>query len=129
MGFSISSFEGFLQALKRKNVEVQKHVCTLVGYAAKRSGSKINWRRDGKLYWNGEEYDRFGKEYQKLLDRAYEALSENDGFARALLATRNAILTHTIGRRRKKETILTVSEFCGRLMVIRERLQKEAKGK
>jgi hypothetical protein len=61
-----------------------------------------------------------------LLDRAYDALAENEGFRKALLATGKATLTHSIGRTSINETVLTRSEFCSRLTEIRNRLQKES---
>lgn len=124
-GVECNSMEGWLQSLKSRNHDVQIERCKLVGYAAKKSGSKINWQREQLLWWKGESYRRQGKEYQDLLDRAYEALSQNEGFRKALLATGDAVLTHNIGRTNEKETVLTRSEFCGRLMRIRERLRKE----
>jgi len=115
--------EGFLQSLKFKNPDMQKEVCKLVGIKAKMKGKNKNWYRDGKLYWQGKEIDRFSQEYQELLDRAYNALAKNRKFQKALLASGNAQLTHSIGKGRMKETILTKSEFCSRLMNIRDRLK------
>ena len=123
-GIQCSSMEGWLQSLKFSNPEMQKHICTLVGYAAKKSGKHKNWQRNQTLYWQGVEYDRQGDEYQKLLDRAYEAMAVNDSFRRALLASGDAVLTHSMGRTNSKETILTQSEFCGRLMRLRERMSE-----
>lgn len=37
-GIKCNSMEGFLQSLKFSNPEMQEHVCTLVGMAAKRKG-------------------------------------------------------------------------------------------
>ena len=54
---------------------------------------------------------RFSKEYQELLDKAYTA---------ALLASGESTLTHSIGKTKEKETILTVKEFCSRLTKLRE---------
>ena len=123
-GIQCSSMEGWLQSLKHSNPEMQKHICTLVGYAAKKSSKHKNWQRNQTLYWQGVEYDRQGDEYQKLLDRAYEAMAANDSFRRALLASGDAVLTHSMGRTNSKETILTQSEFCGRLMRLRERMRE-----
>jgi len=123
-GIQCSSMEGWLQSLKHSNPEMQKHICTLVGYAAKKSSKHKNWQRNQTLYWQGVEYDRQGDEYQKLLDRAYEAMAANDSFRRALLASGDAVLTHSMGRTNSKETILTQSEFCGRLMRLRERIRR-----
>jgi predicted NAD-dependent protein-ADP-ribosyltransferase YbiA (DUF1768 family) len=122
-GIECASMEGFLQSLKFSNTEMQKHICTLVGFKAKLAGKAKNWQREQILYWNGKEYQRQSQDYQDLLDRAYKALSQNDSFRRALLATHNAVLTHSIGRKDEKETVLTKNEFCSRLMRIREELR------
>lgn len=75
------------------------------------------------MYWRGIPIKRDSKEYQDLLDKAFNALSENKGFQRALLATNNATLTHSIGKNKITETVLTRQEFCQRLTKIRERLK------
>lgn len=124
-GVECNSMEGLLQSFKFSNPEMQKEVCKLVGKQAKFKGKKKKWFTTQTLYWQGEEFKRGSEEYQKLLDRAYDALSTNEGFKRALLATGNAMLTHSIGKTKQSETILTRGEFCSRLMKIRERLQNE----
>jgi hypothetical protein len=121
-GVECASMEGLLQCFKFKNPDMQVHVCTLVGKKAKFKGKKKKWWKTGKLYWQGEEIDRFSKEYQELLDRAFEALAKNVKFQKALRATGNAVLTHSIGKNDPKKTILTTTEFCGRLMSIRDKL-------
>lgn len=125
-GVQCNSMEGWLQSLKFKNPEMQKHICTLVGFKAKRSGSKKRWWEKRILWWNGKEIKRDSKEYQKLLDEAYENMFfQNESAKKALLATQNANLTHSIGKKKKKDTILTEQEFCSRLMKIRTRLKNE----
>lgn len=99
----------------------------LVGKAAKFKGKKKKWWKTQTLYWQGKEYKRDSVEYQQLLDRAFDALSENAGFQKALLATGNATLTHSIGKNKITETVLTRSEFCSRLTIIRERLKEKNK--
>lgn len=126
-GVECNSMEGFLQSLKFKEPEMQKEVCKLVGKAAKFKGKKKKWWQDQTLYWQGISYKRESQEYQDLLDRAYNELSKNESFQRALLATGNATLTHTIGKRKETETILTAREFCSRLTAIRQRLKEEQK--
>ena len=118
-GVECASMEGFLQSLKFKNPDMQRHVCTLVGKAAKFKGKDKNWWRDQTLYWQGVEYKRDSEEYQLLLNRAYNALYQNEGFRRALEASKPAILTHSIGKNDESRTVLTQSEFCGRLMKLR----------
>ena len=118
-GVECASMEGFLQSLKFKNPDMQRHVCTLVGKAAKFKGKDKKWWREQKLFWLGQEFDRHGKEYQRLLNRAFNALFQNTGFRNALEASKPAVLTHSIGKTDPSRTVLTQSEFCGRLMKLR----------
>ena len=123
-GIEVASMEGFLQSLKFDKEHIQVEVCKLVGKAAKFRGKKKDWRTDQKLYWKGVTYERKGKEYQELLDRAYsEMAKQSDSFRRALLATQNATITHSIGKSKEAETVLTEREFCSRLLKIRTELQ------
>lgn len=122
-GVECSSMEGFLQSLKYSNVDMQIHVCTLVGKQAKFKGKRKNWYRTQTLYWNGNEYARDSVEYQDLLDRAFTALSKNEKFKKALLATGQANLTHSMGQRKKERTVLTEQEFTSRLTIVRRGLQ------
>jgi len=124
-GVQCNSMEGLLQAFKFKNHEMQKHICTLVGKKARFSGGKKTWWRQQRLWWKGVGYPRESEEYQRLLDRAYEALGANEGFRKALLASGNAVFTHSIGGTVPKKTVLTRREFCGRLTKLRERVKNE----
>ena len=127
-GISMASMEGFLQGLKFENPEMQKHVFTLVGKAAKFKGKKKKWFRTQTLFWQGTPIDRHSQEYQDLLDQAFEAMfTQNLGARRALLASGNATLTHSMGKIKPTETVLTRSEFCSRLMRVRTRFQAQEK--
>ena len=128
-GVECSSIEGFLQSLKFNNPEMQKEICKMVGKQAKFKGKNKKWYRTQILYWQGVEYKRDSKEYQDLLDKAFNALSENEGFKKALLATKNATLKHSLGKKKIEETVITKQEFCSRLLKIRTRLQNETKRK
>ena len=119
-GVECNSMEGFLQSLKFESIDMQKYVCTLVGKTAKFKGKKKKWYRTQTLYWQGKSIKRNSDEYQNLLNKAYNALNKNEGFRKALLATNNANLTHSIGRSNTNETVLTSSEFCKRLMYLRD---------
>lgn len=123
-GIECNSMEGFLQSLKFQDPEMQKHVCTLVGKKAKFKGKKKKWWKTQTLYWKGEEIPRDSKRYQKLLDEAFNALAQNTSFQKALLATQNATLTHSIGKKKISETVLTRQEFTSRLTRIRNELQE-----
>jgi len=123
-GVECNSMEGFLQSLKFENPSFQKYVCTLVGVQAKYKGKKKKWWVKQQLYWQGETYARDSQEYQELLDKAYLALAQNVGFRKALLATGDAKLNHSIGKNKTTETILTKQEYCSRLMKIRNMLKQ-----
>lgn len=122
-GVECASMEGFLQALTHRAVDDQLLLCKMHGYAAKQKANK-GWRSDMTLHWQGKEYPRKSREYQQLLDRAYDALAQNEKFQKALLATGDLKLTHAVGRSSRDKTILTKGEFIARLIRIREELQK-----
>lgn len=127
-GVECASMEGLLQSLKFKSADMQIHVCTLVGRAAKFKGKKKKWWRDQTLWWQGKPIKRNSQEYQDLLDEAFEALyTQNQAARRALLATGKAVLRHSLGKSDARRTVLTEQEFCSRLMRIRDRLAKEEK--
>ena len=125
-GVQCNSMEGFLQSLKFQDPEMQKTVCLLVGKAAKFKGKKKKWWRTQTLHWQGKTFKRDSVEYQELLDRAFDALAQNASFQKALLATGTAVLTHSIGKTKITETVLTRSEFCSRLTAIRARLRENS---
>lgn len=126
-GIRCASMEGFLQSLKFSGIETQIYVCGLVGYRAKKAGKNQPWWETQKLWWKGKEINRHSKEYQDLLDMAYDELSKNKLFRKALIATGNEVLTHSIGRNDPRQTILTEKEFCSRLMTIRGYIATEDK--
>jgi len=119
-GIKANSMEGFLQSLKFKSVEMQEEVCKLVGFAAKSKGKHKNWQDTQTLYWRGVPIKRDSIEYQNLLDRAYTELYKNTKFKNALEASGDATLTHSIGKTDKKQTVLTIKEFCSRLTMLRD---------
>ena len=126
-GVSVASMERLLQSLKFDKIHIQVEVCKLVGKEAKFRGKNRNgaWQRVQKLWWQGVAMDRKGEEYQNFLDRAYEEMaSQSESFRKALLATQNAVLAHSIGRNKEAETVLTEREFCSRLMRVRELLKQ-----
>lgn len=115
-GVECASMEGFLQSLKYRNAEKQKAVCGMVGIEAKEAGSRKRlWKLTGNLYWKGKRYKRKSKEFDALRLRAYEALLHNDEFRNAMISAKGKKLTHTMGKHKKRATILTEEEFIGYL--------------
>ena len=126
-GMAVASMEGFLQSLKFEDPDEAALVRQLAGRKAKRAGKKRReaWQRSGTLWIEGRTIDRFGSRYQHLLDGAYAALfSQCEEARRALLATNDAVLLHTIGEGDPALSVLTPDEFCGRLMRIRADLRR-----
>ena len=124
-GVRCASMEGFLQSLKFENPAMQEHICSLIGIGAKRAGQEKNWQKHQKLFWRGQVYPRRSREYQMLLDRAYLALYTNQGFRAALKAAGDAVFTHSVGKRKEGETVLTIREFCSRLNMLRDKMRSE----
>lgn len=124
-GVECNSMEGFLQSLKFKDAEMQKHVCTLVGKSAKFKGKKKKWWKTQTLWWQGVEIGRHSEEFQVLLDRAFSELSKNSSFRKALIATGNSSLTHSVGKNDPSHTVLTEKEFCSRLLRLRNKINNE----
>ena len=123
-GVECSSMEGLLQSFKFKSLPMQIHVCTLVGIKAKMKGKNKKWFKTQKLYWKEVEIDRHSEQYQNLLDGAFNALATNLSFRKALLASKDAVLTHSMGKSDPHRTVLTVQEFCSRLTNLRELIKQ-----
>ncbi|AIK68290.1 putative homing endonuclease [Rhizobium phage vB_RleM_P10VF] len=124
-GVECNSMEGLLQSFKFDKEHIQIEVCKLVGYAAKKRGRPRNrqWQKLQTLWWNGEAYPRTSTAYQELLTEAYDSISMNASFARAILATQNSTLTHSIGHSDVSKTVLTEREFCRQLYRVRDKLK------
>lgn len=123
-GVRCESMEGLLQAFKLRDEAKQAAMCAQSGYEAKLLGKTGDgWRSTQTLHWKGKVYDRDSIEYQKLLDRAYQALSENRGFQNALLETAGHTLTHRLGSTDPHYTVLTQAEFLTRLVQLRRVIQ------
>ncbi|MDE5563178.1 MAG: hypothetical protein K2J01_06510 [Clostridiales bacterium] len=115
-GVQCASMEGFLQALKYRNADKQKQVCGLAGKEAKAAGGKKRlWKLTGNLYWQGKRYKRKSKEFADLRFAAYKAMFDNETFRAALESAKGKTLAHTIGKHKKRITVLTVEEFIGYL--------------
>ena len=85
-GFEFTSMESLLQGLKFEGVETQNSVFQRVGVKAKLRGKKRKWYLDQTLYWQGTPMKRDSTEYRSLVKEAFEALSQNADFQKALLA-------------------------------------------
>ena len=119
-GMVCGSMEGFLQSLKRKELDKQRQICSMRGGNARKM-SVTSWQTDQVVWWKGQAIDRQSEEYQRLIRRAYQAMFEqSERFRAALMQTRGITLVHTSGEPSSYKTILTPSEFCGILMDLRD---------
>lgn len=123
-GIPIKSMESFLQSLKFADLAQQVQVCHMDARDAKALGQQQPWQKDGRLYWQGVSFSRYGKEYKGLLDRAYDALGRNPRFIKALQDSGRRPLLHTVGRIFKHRTCLTAGEFCRQLRRQRKHVRK-----
>ena len=128
-GMVCSSMEGFLQSLKRKELDKQRQICSMKGGNARKM-SVTSWQTDQIVWWKGQAIDRQSCEYQRLIRRAYQAMFEqSERFRTALMQTRGITLVHTSGEPSSYKTILTPSEFCGILTDLRDRYDLRDKTK
>ena len=128
-GMVCGSMEGFLQSLKRKELDKQRQICSMRGGNARKM-SVTSWQTDQIVWWKGQAIDRQSEEYQRLIRRAYQSMFEqSERFRAALMQTRGITLVHTSGEPSSYKTILTPSEFCGILTDLRDRYDLRDKTK
>ena len=119
-GVECKSMEGFLQALKYKDVDKQREICSMKGRDAKNK-STTGWQTYQIVWWMGHKIDRHSEDFLNLVKRAYQAMFEqNERFRTALMTTRGKRLFHSRGVGNPYKTILTESEFCSILTEIRD---------
>jgi hypothetical protein len=116
--------EGFLQSLKFKNPEMQVHICTLIGLGAKKAGRGKNWYTSQTLWWRGQPIHRDSQGYQELIAKAYDCMYNQSGSFRNALKTagKGTRFTHSIGKSKENETVLTEREFCSQLHRLQKRM-------
>ena len=119
-GVECASMEGLLQAFKAYRPDEAARLCSLVGYEAKKAGRHINWQSTQTLWWKGVAYRRESEGYRRLCVTSYTAMmAQCPEWCKALLATGDADLLHSMGRVDPKQTILTAEEFCSLLTGLR----------
>ena len=80
--------EGFLQSLKRQDLDKQRQICSMKGGNARKM-SVTSWQTDQIVWWKGHAIDRQGKEFQSLIRQAYQAMfDQSERFRAALMQTR-----------------------------------------
>lgn len=111
-GKKVSSIESVLQAIKFENIKQQNLVLKYSGTEANhiKYANLIDWKCDGKLYWQGKMIDRFSKEYDDFIDELFVSAIQNELYRNALIKNEK-VLIHSIGAEKKEDTVLTCEEF------------------
>ena len=126
-GMICGSMEGFLQSLKRQDINKQCQICSMKGGNARKM-SVTSWQTDQIVWWKGQAIDRQSDKYQDLIHRAYKAMFEqSERFRTALMQTRGMLLAHSTGENNPYKTILTPTELCGILTELRDNYDKRDK--
>lgn len=118
-GMICGSMEGFLQSLKQKDFDKQRHKCSIKGGNARKKS--VTSRQIDQILWQkGCEIYRQSDEFRLFIENAYEDIFfQKERFCTALMQTRGMKLAHTTGEENPCNTILTPAEFCGILEQIR----------
>ena len=126
-GAQCASMEGFLQSLKVNDRDESERLRDMYGKEAWKAGQAYTsaWQATQTLWWDGQPIYRQSPGYQNLLNRAYDALSENQEFRLALMKTLDGELTHSIGHHDTRLTVLTKAEFMYNLYRVRSKLLEE----
>ena len=112
-GQILSSAESFFQGIKFKNVKAQKQIFLLSGLDSNniKAAQDYHWKDTGIIYFLGKPYNRFGADYENLVDEMYVSLLQNPLFKNALMAVGNKYILHALGEQNPKETVFSRFEF------------------
>ena len=111
-GKKVSSIEGVFQGIKFKDKKEQTLVLRYSRLDANniKGSNLLDWKKEGKLYWQGKEIDRFKEEYQRFLEELYISAIQNPLYRNVLINTNKYIL-HSMGVINKEDTVFTRYEF------------------
>ena len=123
-GKKLSSIESFFQGIKFKDINMQNYVFAYSGLDSNRVKvcSGYDWKVTGKLYWQGQEIDRYSKEYDDLIDELYISAIQNPLY-RNVLKTCDLYIMHSIGGKEKTDTVFTRYEFEKQLNCLKDFLK------
>ena len=111
-GKKLQSIESFFQGIKFKDIDMQNLVFKYSGLDSNyiKACSEYDWKETGIIYWQGNEINRYSKEYDDLVDELYISAIQNPLYRNILKSTDRTIL-HTMGGKEKEETVFTRYEF------------------
>ena len=125
-GKKLNSIESFFQGIKFEDIEMQNYVLSYSGLNSNRVSicSEYDWKENGVIYWQGEEIDRFSKEYDDIVDELYISAIQNPLY-RNVLKNCNKYIIHSIGKVEKTDTVFTRYEFEKELNCLKDFLRGE----
>ena len=123
-GKKLKSIESFFQGIKFPNVNMQNLVFEYSGLDSNhiKSCSSYDWKDTGIVYWDGKPIDRYGEEYDDLVDEVYISAIQNQLY-RNVLKNCNKPIIHTMGKKEKSETVFTRYEFEKQLNCLKDFLK------
>ena len=111
-GKKLNSIENFFQGIKFKDKKVQDYVFQYseIPAAVIKCASDYDWKKTGKVYWQGKEIDRYSDDYKLLIDELYISAIQNPLY-RGALKNCNKYIVHSMGDIEEKDTTFTRYEF------------------
>lgn len=108
----LQSIESFFQGIKFKDVEMQNLVFTYSGLDSNyvKATTDYDWKKTGIVYWQGQEINRYSKEYDDIIDELYISAIQNPLYRNALKTCTKDII-HIMGGKEKTDTVFTRYEF------------------
>ena len=124
-GKKLNSIESFFQGIKFKDINMQNYIFEYSGLDSNRVKvcNDYDWKKTGKIYWQGKEIDRYSKKYEELVDEMYVCAIQNPLY-RNVLKKSGKYIMHSIGDKEKNETVFTRHEFEKELNCLKDFLNK-----
>lgn len=121
-GHKLSSIEVAFQSFKFKNAKEQKCLFGYFGLNSNniKAGSSYDWKQTGKVYFLGKEYDRFGKDYENLIDELYISAIQNPIYRNVLKNVKEKYILHAMGELDNTKTSFTRQEFEKELNILKD---------
>ena len=120
----LNSIEAFFQGIKFKDVEMQNFVLSYSGLDSNNIQvcSEYDWKETGIVYWQGIPINRYGKEYDDIVDELYISAIQNPLYRNVLKNCKRNII-HSMGGLKKEDTVFTRYEFEKQLNCLKDFLK------
>jgi len=125
-GYVIKSMEAFLQSIKVYDMNEKCNIWGMHGVKCWKYGQEFNnWKNTQILYDNfGRPVYRHSKEYDFLIQRAFDALFKNEDFKARLKESLPYNISHSMGKTDKNDSVLTKEEYINNMERLRDQLRE-----